>query len=52
MIDVKYSLDNGALIYMNTSNDGVSQKNIYKHIIDGQDVRELIFNDAYMPDWQ
>lgn len=51
-LDTKYSPDNGSIIYMNTSNDGVSQKNIYKIISDGQNSRELIFTDSYMPDWQ
>ncbi len=51
-LDVKYSPDNGALIFMNTSNDGVSQKNIYKFIFDESTNRELIFTNASMPDWQ
>lgn len=51
-LDVKYSRDNGAIIYMNTSNDGISQKNIYKFIFDESENRELIFTNASMPDWQ
>jgi len=51
-LDVKYSRDNGAIIYMNTSNDGVSQKNIYKFIFEESANRELIFTNAFMPDWQ
>jgi len=53
-LDCKYSLDNGSVIFMNTSNDGVSQKNIYKFIFDdGEETNKvLIFTDASMPDWQ
>ena len=53
-LDCKYSLDNGSIIFMNTSNDGVSLKMIYKFIFDGGEEtnKELIFSDASMPDWQ
>ena len=53
-LDCKYSPDNGSIIFMNTSNDGVSQKKIYKYIIDESEEtnKELIFTDASMPDWQ
>lgn len=51
-LDVKYSADNGAVIFMNTSNDGVSEKNIYKVIFDNQLDRKLIFTNASMPDWK
>lgn len=53
-LDCKYSPDNGAVIFMNTSNDGISEKYIYKFILDdGEDTnKELIFTDAAMPDWQ
>ncbi len=51
-LDCKYAPNDGALIYMNTSNDGVSQKNIYKVTFDDQGQRIEIFTDAYMPDWQ
>lgn len=52
-LDVKYSPDNGAIIFMSTSNDGISQKNIYKHVFDEDtEDRQLIFTHAFMPDWQ
>ncbi len=52
-LDCKYSPDNGFIIFMNTSNDGISQKKIYKFIHDGGETnKELIFTDASMPDWQ
>ena len=51
-LDVKYSPDNGSIIYMNTSNDGLSQKNIYKYVFNSELDRELIFSNAFMPDWE
>tara|TARA_R110000787_G_scaffold81036_2_gene175869 strand:+ start:26216 stop:27724 length:1509 start_codon:yes stop_codon:yes gene_type:complete len=52
-LDVKYSPDNGVIIFMSTSNDGVSQKNIYKHVFDESlEDRQLIFTNAFMPDWK
>ncbi len=53
-LDVKYSPDNGAIIYMNTSNDGVSEKRIFKYLFDQGDenIRILLFTNASMPDWK
>ena len=52
-LDAKYSPDNGSIIFTNTSNDGISQNNIYKYIFNTIDLeRKLIFSDAFMPDWQ
>jgi len=52
-LNCKYSPNNGAIIFMNTSNDGYSQKNIYKLTFDlGENNKDLLFTDAFMPDWQ
>ena len=52
-LDVKYSPDNGAILYMNTSNDGVSQKKIYKYVFEEEEnSKTLLFTDSSMPDWQ
>ena len=51
-LDVKFSPNEGAIIYMNTSNDGLSQKNIYKVQLDESENREMLFTDAFMPDWE
>ncbi|GAB5400529.1 MAG: hypothetical protein Aureis2KO_21140 [Aureisphaera sp.] len=52
-LDAKYSPDEGAVIFMNTSNDGVSQRNIYKFVFDDIiDLRELLFTNSFMPDWE
>lgn len=51
-LDAKYSPDEGAIIYMNTSNDGISQRNVFKFVFGGSGGRVLLFNDAFMPDWE
>ncbi len=51
-LDAKFAPNEGSIIYMNTSNDGVSQKNIYKVLLDDTENRELLFTDAFMPDWE
>ncbi len=51
-LDCKYAPNNGAVVFMNTSNDGVSQKNIYKVLLDDTGQRIELFTDAYMPDWK
>jgi hypothetical protein len=52
-LDPKYSPDEGAIIYVNTSADGISQKDIYKHMLDSSsNETELLFTDAFMPDWK
>ncbi len=52
-LDAKYSPDEGGVIFMNTSNDGISQKNIYKFdFSDILQLRQLLFTNAVMPDWE
>ncbi len=36
---------------VNTSNDGLSVKQIFLVDIDGED-REMLFENTYMPDWE
>ena len=50
-LDPRYSPDGSSIIFVNTNNDGISQKNIYKMDLDG-DNRTLLFEDAEMPDWK
>ena len=50
-LDPRISPDGAAIIFMNTNNDGISPKNIYRMNIDGTD-RELLFENAEMPDWK
>lgn len=51
-LDARYAPNDGAIIFMNTSNDGISPRNLYRVVFDAELNRELIFNDAYMPDWE
>jgi len=50
-LDARFSPDGAWIIFTNTNNDGISQKDIYRMKIDGMD-RELLFEDAEMPDWR
>ena len=49
--DARYSPDGAKVIFMNTSNDGISQKDIYIMDLDG-DNRTLLFENAEMPEWK
>ncbi|MBL7471281.1 carboxypeptidase regulatory-like domain-containing protein [Robertkochia sediminum] len=51
-LNPRYSPDDGSIIFVNTSNDGISQRNIYKVTFDAELNRELIFENAFMPDWE
>lgn len=50
-LDPRYSPDGAFVIFVNTNNDGISQKDIYKMDLDG-DNRVLLFENAEMPDWK
>ena len=51
-LDAKYSPNQGSIIFVNTSNDGISPRNIYKLDFSDTDFREILFSDAFMPDWK
>lgn len=51
-LDPKYSPNEGAIIFTRTSNDGISQNDIYAYYMDDNTVSELLFTDAFMPDWE
>jgi len=50
-LDARYSPDGSKVIFVNTNNDGISQRNIWIVDVDG-DNRELLFEDAEMPEWR
>lgn len=50
-LDPRFSPDGAWVIFMNTNNDGISQKNIYRMDLNGME-RELLFENAEMPDWK
>ena len=51
-LDPRFSPNESQLIFVNTSNDGVSQKNIFVVNVNQQESRETSFEDAMMPDWK
>ncbi|MEZ7498970.1 carboxypeptidase regulatory-like domain-containing protein [Flavobacterium sp. Arc3] len=54
-LDVRYSPNEAELILMNTSNDGISAKNIIKYTPPSLSVgslRTVLFTNASMPDWE
>ena len=51
-LDVKYSPNEGSIIFTSTSNDGLSPKQIVRFNFDDISEREIIFTNASMPDWQ
>lgn len=51
-LDPRFSPNGSQLIFVNTSNDGVSQKNILTANINQQESREIIYSNAIMPDWK
>lgn len=51
-IDPRFSPNEAMVIFTNTSNDGISQKNIYTVQIDDDGSRTLLISNAEMPDWE
>jgi hypothetical protein len=54
-LDVRYSPSESELIFVNTSNDGLSVKNIVKLVPSTNttsSVRSILFSNASMPDWE
>jgi len=54
-LDPRFSPNEAEVIFVNTSNDGISTKSIYRMDLDefdGFDDRTELFIDTYMPDWE
>lgn len=54
-LDPRFSPNDAEVIFMNTSNDGISEKSIYKISFNGTATdypRTLLFTGAEMPDWE
>lgn len=55
-IDPRFSPNEAEVIFTHTSNDGVSRKDIYKVSLSsdnqGNYARTLLFENAWMPDWE
>ncbi len=52
-LDAKYSPDDGSIIFVNTSNDGISERRIFRTKDDLNFVqKEQMFTNAFMPNWE
>ena len=53
-LDPRFSPNEAEVIFINTSNDGISQKNVFTVQIEGdygdEDHRHLLIENAFMPD--
>ncbi|MFP2996485.1 carboxypeptidase regulatory-like domain-containing protein [Spongiivirga sp. MCCC 1A20706] len=50
--DAEFSPNGANIIFVNTSNDGISAKGIYVQAIEGDGERTLVFNNASAPNWE
>lgn len=52
-LDPEFSPNEAEVIFVNTSNDGISQNDVYKLVLEsGVDNRTVFLSDAKMPDWK
>ncbi len=54
-LDPRFSPNESEIIFVNTSNDGVSAKSVYKidlEYVISDDERTFLFSNATMPDWE
>ncbi|WP_420551379.1 carboxypeptidase regulatory-like domain-containing protein [Tenacibaculum aiptasiae] len=51
-LDPRFSPNEADVIFVNTSNDGISQRNIMRTNLTGTIERRIVFTDAIMPDWE
>lgn len=51
-LEPKFAPNEAFVIFTNTSNDGISQKDVYSLEIGEEETRELLYTDAFMPDWE
>lgn len=53
-LDPSFSPNEAGIIFVNTSNDGISRRNVYEMEIseNGSDGRSPMIDDASMPDWE
>lgn len=51
-LDARFSPNQAEVLFVNTSNDGISTRNIQKVNLSDSDSRTTIFSGAFMPDWK
>lgn len=47
-----FSPNEAFVIFTNTSNDGISQKDVFQLELGEEESRTLLYTDAFMPDWE
>lgn len=47
-----FSPNEAFVIFTNTSNDGISERFIYRLEVGAADTRELLYSNSFMPDWE
>ncbi len=50
-LDARFAPDGASIIFVNTNNDGISPRSIWKVDLDGEN-RTLLFEEAEMPEWK
>lgn len=50
--DVRFSPNEAEVIFVSTSNDGISERVIYSCEITNSGTREALFDNSFMPDWR
>ena len=51
-LDVRFSPNEAELIFVSTSNDGVSPRTITKYTMGTSNSRTTLFSNGVMPDWK
>ena len=51
-LDPRFSPNEAEVIFVNTSNDGISTKSIYRMSISDNNDRSALFTNSTMPDWE
>ncbi len=51
-IDPRFSPNEAEIIFVNTSNDGISERKITKENLGKKINRAVLFDNASMPDWE
>ena len=51
-LDVRFSPNEAEVIFMNTSNDGVSTRYVQKYTLGVSSTRTTLYTNAMMPDWK
>ena len=51
-LDARFSPNDASVIFVNTSNDGISVKNVQTMFISNTETRTTLIENAFMSDWE